>query len=156
MNCLDERKRGPEETDVGRVDVLAGGGIETRPQLVLVARPSSDHDDGDVTAGSSLYCLGEPAVVLVAAVPTATLSVLDGQARRVAGERLEAFERGVGEDRAGKREDVISQIGPLRGKKDGWKEEEPQEASVKLSIEGDAKKGPKNNKGVLTSQPEVR
>ena len=45
---LDKVGHGADEVEVRDVDVLASGGVEAFPELVLVARPGTDDDYSDV------------------------------------------------------------------------------------------------------------
>lgn len=46
------------------VDVLAGCSIETRPEFVLIARPGTYDNDGDIGCLSCGYCLGESRLIV--------------------------------------------------------------------------------------------
>lgn len=72
---LDESGHGTDEVEVANVNVLASGGVEAGPELVLVAGPGSDNDNCDVGLFSGGNSLVEARVVVGPAL--AALSIGD-------------------------------------------------------------------------------
>jgi hypothetical protein len=60
---LNKIRHGTHQVQIRDIDVLSGRGVETLPKLILIARPGSNYNDGDVSGLRSGNCCGESRLI---------------------------------------------------------------------------------------------